>query len=112
MLLRHAEWMKKTLTTTPCCQKLPHLLDAYSSVCLQPLVLERVSSDSSALPGELSWIHTKALYRLSDTSRDIIKGCTSEMCTTSCLPTNSPDEDNCVHFTPWNSSGTLVKPPF
>lgn len=83
-----------------------------SEFFVQPLVMERITDTSNALPdGEASWIHTKALYRLTDESRDIIKGCTSEMCMTSCLPTGGvllPEE--CGIFPPWNPSGAAVQP--
>lgn len=53
----------------------------------EPLVLERVPSDVEARQGgPVAWIHTKALYRLSDGSREIIKGCTEDMCQTSWAP--------------------------
>ncbi|KAL4428501.1 hypothetical protein ABPG75_002590 [Micractinium tetrahymenae] len=53
----------------------------------EPLMLERVPSDWEARQGgPCAWIHTKALYRLSDGSREIIKGCTEEMCQTSWMP--------------------------
>lgn len=74
--------------------------------------MERVTDEKDALPdSEASWVHTKALYRLTDESRDIIKGCTSEMCMTSCLPTGSmllPSE--CGDFPPWNPTGAAVQP--
>ena len=54
---------------------------------MQPLVLERKPEDDEGRPGgPASWMHTKALYRLTPESRDIIKGCSAEMCTTSSLP--------------------------
>jgi broad specificity phosphatase PhoE len=53
----------------------------------EPLVLERVPTDTEARQGgPATWIHTKALYRLSESSREIIKGCTSDMCQTSWAP--------------------------
>lgn len=54
---------------------------------LQPLILERVPETSEARSGgPVSWIHTKALYRLTEESKEVIQGCTDEMCSTSCLP--------------------------
>lgn len=53
----------------------------------EPLVLERVPNDWEARQGgPCAWIHTKALYRLSDSSREVIKGCTEDMCQTSWKP--------------------------
>jgi hypothetical protein len=48
-------------------------------------VLERIPSDDDA-SGPLAWVHTKALYRLSEESRQVLKGCTTEMCSTSSMP--------------------------
>lgn len=48
-------------------------------VLLQPIVLERIPKESGS---RASWIHTKALYRLRPESKDIIKGCSDEMCST------------------------------
>jgi hypothetical protein len=31
-------------------------------------------------------VHTKALYRLSEESMQVLKGCTADMCSTSSLP--------------------------
>ena len=84
---------------------------------LQPLVMERIDPGSDdALPegeSEAAWIHTKALYRLTEGSRDIIKGCTSEMCQTSCLPTGSKlDMEECGQkgFPPaWNPLGAAMQ---
>ena len=42
-------------------------------------VLERITSDDMA-KGNLSWIHTKCLYRLSDESQEILKGASKDMC--------------------------------
>ena len=74
--------------------------------------MERITEERDALPdSEASWVHTKALYRLTDESRDIIKGCTSEMCMTSCLPTGSVlSADECEDFPPWNPTGAAVQP--
>ena len=74
--------------------------------------MERVQDTAAALDSELSWIHTKALYRLTEASRDIIKGCTSEMCMTSCLPTGSQLPIDCREFPPWNPTGPAVQPPY
>lgn len=49
-----------------------------------PLVLERVADDEISRPGgPLAWIHTKALYRLTPESMDVLQGCTPDMCKTS-----------------------------
>jgi broad specificity phosphatase PhoE len=53
----------------------------------EPLVLERIPNDSEAKPGgAVAWMHTKALYRLNPESMDILRGCTSDMCTTTLMP--------------------------
>ena len=41
---------------------------------------------AAAPGGSASWIHTKALYRLTQESRDLVRGCSDEMCSTSVLP--------------------------
>ena len=65
---------------------------------VQPLILERVPQETEARSGgPVSWIHTKALYRLTEDSKNIIKGCTDEMCTTS---VTAPGE-----MPPWASTG-------
>lgn len=52
-----------------------------------PLVLERILPDASLRSGgPASWIHTKALYKLSDESMSVLQGCTVDMCTTSWVP--------------------------
>ena len=52
-----------------------------------PLVLERILPDASTRSGgPASWIHTKALYKLSDESMSVLQGCTVDMCTTSWVP--------------------------
>ncbi|KAK9805474.1 hypothetical protein WJX72_000323 [[Myrmecia] bisecta] len=62
-------------------------MDVFNPPNAEPLILERVPADSEARAGgPVSWIHTKALYRLTEESKNIIKGCTDEMCSTSCLP--------------------------
>ncbi len=53
----------------------------------QPLELELMPDKLAAAPGgSASWIHTKALYRLTAASRDLVRGCSDEMCSTSVLP--------------------------
>ena len=65
---------------------------------VQPLILERVPQETEARSGgPVSWIHTKALYRLTEESKNIIKGCTDEMCSTS---VTAPGE-----MPPWSSQG-------
>eukprot|EP00195_Chlamydomonas_chlamydogama_P012286 CAMPEP_0202901526 /NCGR_PEP_ID=MMETSP1392-20130828/14302_1 /ASSEMBLY_ACC=CAM_ASM_000868 /TAXON_ID=225041 /ORGANISM="Chlamydomonas chlamydogama, Strain SAG 11-48b" /LENGTH=410 /DNA_ID=CAMNT_0049588099 /DNA_START=245 /DNA_END=1477 /DNA_ORIENTATION=- len=63
----------------------------------EPLILERVPNDTDAQPGgAVSWMHTKSLYRLSDESMEVLRGCTEEMCTTSHAPrflTSSQEEE-------------------
>eukprot|EP00873_Tetraselmis_striata_P000528 jgi/Tetstr1/420792/TSEL_011868.t1 len=45
------------------------------------IVLERIPSDEEARPdGPVAWMHTKALYRLSRASADMLEGCSDEMC--------------------------------
>ena len=55
---------------------------------VQPVVLERIPSDEASRPGGgCTWIHTKALYRLTRESKQIMKGCSDEMCSTSAMLT-------------------------
>ena len=63
------------------------LLSIRVAVVAQPLVLERVPEAEQGQPdGPLSWIHTKALYRLTDYSRPMLRGCSDEMCSTASDP--------------------------
>ncbi|CAL8465534.1 g5070 [Coccomyxa elongata] len=56
------------------------LLMVFNPPNAEPIVLERIPKNE---PGSrASWIHTKALYRLRPESKDIIKGCSEEMCST------------------------------
>lgn len=62
-------------------------MNVYNPPNAEPLILERVPETSEARSGgPVAWIHTKALYRLTEESREVIQGCTDEMCSTSCLP--------------------------
>lgn len=62
------------------------VLDAMPWCYAQPIVLERIPNGEAAKPGgPSSWIHTKALYRLTPESKEIVKGCSDEMCSTSAL---------------------------
>lgn len=62
---------------------------------MQPLVLERVPDPEKGAPnGPLSWVHTKALYRLNADSRAVIRGCTDEMCSTPIDPMLFTDHDD------------------
>jgi len=76
--------------------------------------MERIAESGDMLPeSEAAWMHTKALYRLTEGSRDIIKGCTSEMCQTSYLPTGSKlSWEECGGDFPlaWNPRGAAVQP--
>jgi broad specificity phosphatase PhoE len=46
-----------------------------------PIILERFCSDVEGRNGgPAAWMHTKALYRLSSDSMELLKGCTGEMC--------------------------------
>lgn len=36
--------------------------------------------------GPASWVHTNALYRLTEQSLERLKGCSADMCSTSWLP--------------------------
>ena len=58
-------------------------LNVWNPSNAEPLVLERVEGLD---PQQAAWMHTKSLYRLSEASREILNGCTREMCATSCLP--------------------------
>ena len=60
-----------------------------------PLVLERVSDETSSRPnGPATWIHTKALYRLSEESMALLEGCTPDMCETSWMPRGFPSVES------------------
>jgi broad specificity phosphatase PhoE len=62
-------------------------MNVYNPPNAEPLVLERVTSPHASRPGgPATWIHTKALYRLSTHSREVLEGCTEEMCETSWAP--------------------------
>ena len=62
------------------------------SSLVQPIVLERQPHGEEARPGgPVAWIHTKALYKLTAQSKEIIKGCTDEMCSTSVIPVGTGD---------------------
>lgn len=52
---------------------------AYQYAAHDLQVLERICAEDMA-QGNLSWIHTKCLYRLSDESQKILKGASKEMC--------------------------------
>ena len=55
---------------------------------LQPVVLERIPSEEATKPGGgCAWVHTKALYRLTQESQAIMRGCSDEMCSTSAMLT-------------------------
>ncbi len=55
---------------------------------MQPVVLERIpSNEASKAGGSSTWVHTKALYRLTQESQAIMKGCSDEMCSTSAMLT-------------------------
>lgn len=57
---------------------------------LQPLVLERIPETTEARAGgPVAWIHTKALYRLTEESKQVIQGCTDEMCSTAHAPSGA-----------------------
>lgn len=59
---------------------------------LQPLILERIPETTEARTGgPVAWIHTKALYRLTEESKQVIQGCTDEMCSTSHAPSGAHD---------------------
>lgn len=59
----------------------------YNPPNAEPLVLERIATDQEARPGgPATWIHTKALYRLSEHSMTVLQGCTPDMCSTGWLP--------------------------
>ena len=61
-----------------------------------PLVLERILPDDASMRsgGPTSWIHTKALYKLSDESMNVLQGCTVDMCTTSWVPRGLSEQLN------------------
>ena len=58
------------------------LQDVYNPPNAVPLILERTDYPSA----DATWVHTKAMYRLSDDSRRVLRGVTQDMCGTSPLP--------------------------
>ncbi|KAF5841488.1 histidine phosphatase superfamily [Dunaliella salina] len=50
-----------------------------------PVVLEREPANSG-LDGAATWMHTKALYRLSESSLQHLPGCTLDMCSSDHMP--------------------------
>ena len=61
---------------------------------VQPLILERVPGEEQGVPdGEVSWMHTKALYRLTDDTKPILRGCTDEMCSATVDPMSKAPDD-------------------
>eukprot|EP00887_Chlorella_sp_A99_P004932 scaffold4.g4932.t1 len=76
-------------------------MSVYNPPNAEPLVLERVASDhESRQGGPAGWIHTKALYRLTPESREVVKGCTEEMCCTSWVPRGVEDLGDASYLTP------------
>lgn len=62
-------------------------LSVFNPENAEPLVLERVPSEQEAAPGgPLSWVHTKALYRLAPESMQVLRGLTQDMCRTDHAP--------------------------
>lgn len=62
-------------------------MGVYNPPNAAPLILERIPDDGAARPGgPVSWIHTKALYKLSPESMVLLQGCTPDMCETSWMP--------------------------
>lgn len=62
-------------------------MGVYNPPNAAPLILERIPDDGAARPGgPVSWIHTKALYKLSAESMVLLQGCTPDMCETSWMP--------------------------
>lgn len=56
-------------------------LNVYNPPNAEPLFLERnVVDDERSTAGSSAWVHTKALYTLSDDSRKLLKGVNDDMC--------------------------------
>lgn len=56
-------------------------LAVYNPPNAEPLVLERVTDDLEGRQGgPATWIHTKALYKLTKESMHLLRGCSVEMC--------------------------------
>ncbi|KAK9810737.1 hypothetical protein WJX73_003928 [Symbiochloris irregularis] len=76
-------------------------LEVFNPPNAEPLVLERIPADEV---GELEqqdwergmapWVHTKALYRLTDETRPILRGCSDEMCIAALNPLDNPGHDD------------------
>ncbi|GFH10032.1 uncharacterized protein HaLaN_05275, partial [Haematococcus lacustris] len=58
-------------------------LCVYNPPNAEPLVMERMPNQYEAAPdGSVAWVHTKALYQLSQESQVVLRGCTADMCST------------------------------
>ncbi|KAL3151110.1 hypothetical protein ABBQ38_012977 [Trebouxia sp. C0009 RCD-2024] len=67
-------------------------MNVYNPPNAEPLILERIPEITAARTGgPVAWIHTKALYRLTEESKQVIQGCTDEMCSTSHAPSGAHD---------------------
>uniref|UniRef100_A0A7S3QYR3 Phosphoglycerate mutase-like protein n=1 Tax=Dunaliella tertiolecta TaxID=3047 RepID=A0A7S3QYR3_DUNTE len=56
----------------------------------EPVVLERVPDNNAGMDGAATWMHTKALYRLSESSLKFLPGCTLDMCSSDHMPRPLP----------------------
>lgn len=75
-------------------------LAVYNPPNAEPLVLERVPTEAEARPGgSVAWVHTKALYRLTDESMRILRGCTADMCVTDIMPRSKPSPSSSISGT-------------
>lgn len=75
-----------------------------------PLVLERVVPEESTRPGgPATWIHTKALYRLSEDSMSVLQGCTPDMCTTSWMPRGLTEKERKTQAKPYSEVHELLE---
>ncbi|KAJ9527102.1 hypothetical protein QJQ45_025202, partial [Haematococcus lacustris] len=62
-------------------------LCVYNPPNAEPLVMERMPNQYEAAPdGSVAWVHTKALYQLSQESQVVLRGCTADMCSTDHQP--------------------------
>lgn len=61
-------------------------LTVYNPPNAEPLILERNMVDDASSGGGSAWLHTKALYTLSEDSKKLLRGVTDDMCRNSLLP--------------------------
>eukprot|EP01023_Acetabularia_acetabulum_P068482 TRINITY_DN9721_c1_g1_i1.p1 TRINITY_DN9721_c1_g1~~TRINITY_DN9721_c1_g1_i1.p1 ORF type:complete len:443 (-),score=52.55 TRINITY_DN9721_c1_g1_i1:1693-3021(-) len=62
-------------------------LQVYNPPNAELVIMERAVPEWDAEPhSQISWVHTKTLYKLTEESQMVIRGCTDDMCQDSNLP--------------------------